>query len=92
MKRTIILTLIITIAVVIGILLIAPNPTPTDAQWEEYLEWEETFFEWRDTIAPEKCRYNIIDSLGNVCYSGTLPECKALLQDYTDCTIMPRGD
>lgn len=90
MKRTIIHTLIITIAVVIGILLIAPESAPTDAQWEEYLEWEETFLEWRDTVAPKECRYNIIDSFGNIQYSGTLSECKVLLQDYSDCVIMPQ--
>lgn len=90
MRRYVIITLIIILALVTNILLIAPDPIPTDAQWEEYLEWEETFLEWRDTVAPKECCYNIIDSLGNIQYSGTLSECKVLLQDYTDCVIMPQ--
>lgn len=78
----IILSIIIAITSVVAFI-----PTATDREWYEYLQWEQEFLNWRDSV---ECVYQVQDSTtGRVHFVGSLKESKAYAKDYDNVTVMP---
>ena len=92
--KTIIITIVATIACCIAIIAAPTNNAPTNAEWNEFLEYETEFYSWRDTEAPAAIRYQVQDSLSEEIYfTGSLLDCKQFLNDHCatlDCVILPR--
>jgi hypothetical protein len=94
MKKTIIISIIFSIILSVGVLCIPKHEVPTNEEWEAFLEWEEEFFEWRDTVASDSCEYQIQHRDSHeVYFHGTLNECKDRVTEYEltkgECVIMP---
>ena len=85
-----IVTLLLSIGLIVAFALTPKHEIPTDAEWEAYLSWEQEFLEWRDTEAITETVYQIQHKdTHEVYFYGSLKECKDILNNYTDCTIMP---
>ena len=90
MKKLIAITIAISLLAGTILALIPKHEIPTDAEWEEFLRYEEEFFQWRDNIATDECTYQVQNSITNEIYFiGSLQDCKDILTNHPDGMIMP---
>lgn len=94
MKKTIVITVIVTLIFCIALLAIPRHNLPTDAEWKEYLKWEQEYFEWRDNLPEDYCKYQVQNrDTQEVYLQGTLTECKNFIAVYEaeigECVVMP---
>lgn len=94
MKKAIITSIIFSIILSVGVLIIHKHEAPTDTEWEAFLAWEEEFLNYRNGPALEECVYQIQHrNTHEVYFHGTLNECKDRVTEYEltkgECAIMP---
>ena len=92
MKKSIVVTVVITILFSIALLAIPKHEVPTDKEWEAYLAYEKTLNEQIDN-GEFNFEYAVINrDTGEVLMIGTLNDCKDTVKDWDgEMIIMPTG-
>ena len=98
-KKTIILSVIISLVLSIGLLAIPKHEVPTDAEWEAYLAYEKGLHKQIDNGEFE-FEYAVINrDTGEILMTDTLKDCKDAVKYYEttkywegEMIIMPTGE